>query len=107
LNKQFPELVLYVDRFFDSECFWKCLQVIIADIPAPLAAKTYYSQRNNRLRAAISFMYHQKSTGECPAEEREPQGNLVTWEPLTKVSSDEQSDDCSKKVYNTRMPFVD
>uniref|UniRef100_A0A7C9AAN1 SAGA-associated factor 11 n=2 Tax=Opuntia streptacantha TaxID=393608 RepID=A0A7C9AAN1_OPUST len=68
------------------------------DIPAPLAAKTYYSQRNNRLRAAISFMYHQKSTGECPAEEREPQGNLVTWEPLTKVSSDEQSDDCSKKA---------
>lgn len=70
-----------------------------ADILAPLATKTYYSQRNNRLRAAISFMYHQTSTRECPAEEREPQGNVVTWEPSTKVFSDEQSDDCSKKKH--------
>lgn len=44
-------------------------------------------------------MYHQTSTRECPAEEREPQGNVVTWEPSTKVFSDEQSDDCSKKKH--------
>eukprot|EP00258_Populus_trichocarpa_P049178 XP_024465197.1 uncharacterized protein LOC7497965 isoform X3 [Populus trichocarpa] len=31
------------------------------DIPAPLAAKVYYSQRNTRLRSAVAYLYHATS----------------------------------------------
>ncbi|KAL8161941.1 hypothetical protein V2J09_013430 [Rumex salicifolius] len=38
------------------------------NVPAPLATKIYYSQRNNHLRAALSYMYHEGATGHCSDE---------------------------------------
>ncbi|GAB4843553.1 hypothetical protein Ancab_013516 [Ancistrocladus abbreviatus] len=38
----------------------------VSYVPAPLATKVYYSQRNNRLRAAISHMYYNTpASGRC------------------------------------------
>ncbi|KAJ6898086.1 hypothetical protein NC652_024803 [Populus alba x Populus x berolinensis] len=34
---------------------------IKSDIPAPLATKVYYSQRNTRLRSAVAYLYHATS----------------------------------------------
>lgn len=38
--------------------------LIEIDFPAPLATKMYYSQRNNRLRAALRDLYFQESSNE-------------------------------------------
>lgn len=37
---------------------------VALDFPAPLATKIYYSQRTNRLRAAIRHLYFQDLSGE-------------------------------------------
>lgn len=41
--------------------FWSVVAIFSsarADVPAPLATKIYYSQRNNRLRSEIGYMFH-------------------------------------------------
>lgn len=69
------------------------IQDAITYVPAPLAAKTYYSQRNNHLQAAISHMYNQASTKECCMKAREWQGNLITSEASSpRVFSADQFD---------------
>ncbi|KAK4283558.1 hypothetical protein QN277_000496 [Acacia crassicarpa] len=42
------------------------------DIPAPLATKMYYSQRNNRLRAALRHLYFQESSNESCTDSASP-----------------------------------
>ncbi|XP_015573374.1 uncharacterized protein LOC8262383 isoform X1 [Ricinus communis] len=42
-------------------------------VPAPLATKIYYSQRNNRLRSAIASMYHSASAKGLGSNVRSPE----------------------------------
>lgn len=44
------------------------LCVNISDVPAPLATKTYYSQRNHHLRSAISRMFFEEPGKEASNE---------------------------------------
>lgn len=60
--------------------------------PLPLASKIYYSQRNNRLRSAISHLYYMTSTDGLldDSELRDAQPSPLPQEPdplLPKVSS--------------------
>ncbi|XAR57134.1 hypothetical protein NMG60_11025166 [Bertholletia excelsa] len=50
------------------------------DIPVPLATKVFYSQRNRRLRSALTFLYNESSSKECSGDlmnSRELQGNAT------------------------------
>ncbi|XP_044500098.1 uncharacterized protein LOC123221331 isoform X2 [Mangifera indica] len=40
----------------------QCMQML--DFPVPLATKIYYSQRNNRLKSALTHLYHEASSKE-------------------------------------------
>lgn len=47
--------------------FWSVVAIFSAaqaDVPAPLATKIYYSQRNNRLRSEIGYMFHASDSQE-------------------------------------------
>lgn len=46
--------------------------LIELDFPAPLATKMYYSQRNNRLRAALRHLYFQESSSELCTDVTSP-----------------------------------
>jgi hypothetical protein len=51
----FLTLDVLLSRYYIMIC---CIK---SDIPAPLAAKVYYSQRNTRLRSAVAYLYHATS----------------------------------------------
>lgn len=46
----------------DIFSFIGLMVVVIVGTPLPLASKIYYSQRNNRLRSAISHLYYMTSS---------------------------------------------
>ncbi|XP_054795418.1 uncharacterized protein LOC129300846 isoform X3 [Prosopis cineraria] len=48
------------------------------DGPAPLATKVYYSQRNNRLRAALRHLYFQESSNELCTDIASPKSSNET-----------------------------
>ncbi|KAI4345485.1 hypothetical protein L6164_012606 [Bauhinia variegata] len=65
------------------------------DFPAPLATKMYYSQRNNRLRAALSQLYYQESSKELCTELAGP--NLSN-EKIAVFQDLSQGDACEQNV---------
>ncbi|GAB2266256.1 hypothetical protein Dimus_001277 [Dionaea muscipula] len=71
--------------------------------PVPLATKVYYSQRNNRLRAAINYMYHGTSRIElCKSKEnlKAARGNIAACHGSSRSTPPpEQSNDHSEKVF--------
>lgn len=42
----------------------KFLSCTESDVPAPLATKMFYSQRNQRLRSALTYLYYGESSKE-------------------------------------------
>jgi hypothetical protein len=62
LSVKLSEPFLILD-FGCSLLSWYYIMIccIKSDIPAPLAAKVYYSQRNTRLRSAVAYLYHATS----------------------------------------------
>lgn len=75
---------------------------VSSDIPAPLATKVYYSQRNNHLRAAIGHLYHMSSSdSQCinvSSPEVSQEGMMYLHASSVKGSSHEQVDDLLNKV---------
>ncbi|KAI4317651.1 hypothetical protein L6164_025505 [Bauhinia variegata] len=74
------------------------------DFPAPLATKIYYSQRNNRLRAALGHLYFQQSSEELCSDFASPKLSNDKTTTLENSSqrdgSPEQNDDgINKKSY--------
>lgn len=47
--------------FWTNVCYNNDDETGMSSVPAPLATKIYYSQRNQRLRSAISHMYYRSS----------------------------------------------
>ncbi|KAK9288970.1 hypothetical protein L1049_017441 [Liquidambar formosana] len=71
------------------------------DVPVPLATKMYYSQRNHRLRSALSLMYYEASSKEHCSDLESPKvlhGNLMPPRVSSpKNSYDELMDDQPEK----------
>ncbi|KAM7485133.1 hypothetical protein LguiA_001142 [Lonicera macranthoides] len=81
------------------------------DGPAPLATKIYYSQRNQRLRSALSHLYYEASTKDHFGGMLKPQVlhsvALPSWSSLPKNLSNEQIDDQQEKRDKHSLPCVD
>ncbi|CAK8530950.1 unnamed protein product [Lathyrus sativus] len=80
------------------------------DFPAPLATKIYYSQRTNRLRAAIRHMYFEnlseevRADVECPKTSNE---EMVALQGLSQVDpSFEQMDNVVNKESHSGMMYT-
>ncbi|KAJ4722252.1 Sgf11 (Transcriptional regulation protein) protein [Melia azedarach] len=77
----------------------QCLQA--QDVPAPLASKIYYSQRNNRLKSSLTHLYHGASVQQCGrnvAIPEAPKNNTMSLEALRQgCSSQEQMDNLLHK----------
>ncbi|XP_021862261.2 uncharacterized protein [Spinacia oleracea] len=80
-------------------------QDAITYVPAPLATKIYYSQRNNRLQASISHMFNRASTEKCCINERQMLGNPIILEASSLGAfSERQFDDQFQKSYAHSSP---
>lgn len=58
-----------------------------SDIPVPLATKIYYSQRNNRLRSAVTHLYHVTSANELCSNAVGPE---VSQESIMQLQASSQ-----------------
>eukprot|EP00261_Vitis_vinifera_P034488 XP_019075731.1 PREDICTED: uncharacterized protein LOC100855402 isoform X3 [Vitis vinifera] len=75
-------------------------------VPVPLATKMYYSQRNHRLRSAISHLYFAASNeGHCSdmVSPKVLQGNMVPQASSPKNFSHEQMDNQPEKKRDTHF----
>ncbi|KAF7813692.1 uncharacterized protein G2W53_034668 [Senna tora] len=89
MNCYVPSLVLHTT----------CV-LIELDFPAPLATKMYYSQRNNRLRAALRHLYFQESSNELCIDVASPKLSnemIASQDSCQRNPSTEQKD-------NSHMP---
>lgn len=69
-------------------------------VPVPLATKMYYSQRNHRLRSAVSHLYFAASNQEHISDLVNPkvlQGCMMRQASSPKILSNEQGDNQSEK----------
>lgn len=111
LNTSFVGFVILswiiFSSFFSIQFLWVVFVIIIgdatkSDVPAPLATKIYYSQRNQRLRSALSHLYYQASTKDHFGGVVKPQVLHSSAMPsrfsLPKNFSNEQIDDQQEKV---------
>lgn len=94
---QFRNVIMQlVFSFLKSEYFL----VTKSGVPVPLATKMYYSQRNHRLRSAISHLYFAASNeGHCSdmVSPKVLQGNMVPQASSPKNFSHEQMDNQPEK----------
>ncbi|OIV95801.1 hypothetical protein TanjilG_20251 [Lupinus angustifolius] len=77
------------------------------DFPAPLATKMYYSQRNNRLRAAIRHLYFQELSDNMWNDAVSPNashGEMLAFEdPCQKDPSFDQIDNVINKSHSPTL----
>ncbi|CAI0466655.1 unnamed protein product [Linum tenue] len=74
----------------NDRCLWK------KDIPAPLATKIYYSQRSNRLRSAVAYMYH-VSSNQGVLSDMSPDISQKSMQVNTSSQTGEHADEISNK----------
>ncbi|KAL6971357.1 hypothetical protein U1Q18_031035 [Sarracenia purpurea var. burkii] len=80
-EKTFDCVVGYQKHIQVQEC---CL--VHKDVPAPLATKMFYSQRTNRLRSALTYLYYEASSKEHSGDFVNPKALQGNAAPL-QVSS--------------------
>ncbi|CAL0301213.1 unnamed protein product [Lupinus luteus] len=77
------------------------------DYPAPLATKIYYSQRNNRLRAAIRHLYFQELSDSVCNDSASPNAShgemLAFQDPCQKDPSFDQIDNVINKSHSPAL----
>ncbi|XP_031247842.1 uncharacterized protein LOC116105573 [Pistacia vera] len=69
----------------------QCMRV--QDFPVPLATKIYYSQRNNRLKSALTHLYHEASSKEQGKDVVIPQApcqSIVSLQTLPQGGSSQE-----------------
>ncbi|XP_059280605.1 uncharacterized protein LOC132034316 isoform X1 [Lycium ferocissimum] len=81
------------------------------DIPYPLATKMYYSQRQLRLRSALSYLYHEASCNDSGCEfacQKVLKTNVMPAEMLcNRNNSDMQSNYQQEKAHDPSFPLVE
>ena len=73
------------------------------DFPAPLATKIYYSQRRNRLRAAIRHLYFQNLCEELCTDVASPKISPVQDSSLMDPSSERMDNVPNKEVCQSSL----
>ena len=72
-----------------------------SDVPAPLATKMFYSQRNHRLRSALTYLYYEASSKEHSGDfvnSKALQGNAVPLQDSSPKNSHEKINVQREKV---------
>lgn len=77
--------------------YWIMICGIKADIPAPLATKVYYSQRNTHLRSAVAYLHHAASSEGLQNSMMQPQASSQ------RGSLDAQTDGLTKEKVCVRI----
>lgn len=86
-----------------------------ADVPFPLASKIYYSQRNNRLRSALGYLYWEavaSSKEICNMMDQQmTKENIKLFHSTSEEeeSQEQTSDVIGNKVYTSiifNVPFL-